>query len=148
MYSISWAINPMRTQGGEYHNRMWLRQSAHIINRILAWCHMNDKGAQISYNPLSQGGYDKIRSLVFISCIYAQYILCKTHALRSLKGANTPSTRLNVHIAQWKCGQCLCGSQSLFHAPADEINVSDHPIDLVHGEARLRGLISPSLLTI
>ena len=27
---------------------------------------------------------------------------------------------------------CLCGPRSSFHAPANEINFSDHSIDLVH----------------
>ena len=38
MYNISWGIYPMHKQGGEYHNKMWLRQRTHIIHRILA-CH-------------------------------------------------------------------------------------------------------------
>ena len=32
---------------------------------------------------------------------------------------------------------CVCGLQSSFHAPVNKINFSDHPINLVHGEAQL-----------
>ena len=39
--------------------------------------------------------------------MYVKYILCKAHALRSLKWSNTPSTRVNVHIVQRKWGQCV-----------------------------------------
>ena len=38
--------------------------------------------------------------------MHVQCMLCKVHALRSLKWSNTPSTRVNVHIVQQKWGQC------------------------------------------
>ena len=38
--------------------------------------------------------------------------------------------------------------RSSFHAPANEINFSHHPLDLVRREARLGDWIAPSLLTI